>query len=227
MSYFIQSDMTIVNNNGKCQASVDQSHRFIMYRSWSPNDQGRNQELEVYVDDISYFTRMFGRILSNRTDTPQDLFKPSTTLEFGFKDGTTSTIIVQITDCYVHKDKIIFELDNEIVKIKDDSGEYVQSYKSISKILREGTHTYSQVRMDIDSGGCGTFPSPNTMDQLNGGNCAPNYCNVDQCCYYNWGSACCTTSPSSCHDNCNCYCSNTSLAKCNADCVDFTWPPPM
>ena len=224
-SYFLQSDMTIVNNNGKCQASVDQSHRFIMYRSWCPNDPGRNQELEVYVDDISYFTRMFGHILSNRIDTPQDLFKPSTTLEFRKRDGSTSTIIVQITDCYVHQGKIIFELDNEIVKIKDDSGDYVQSYKSISKILREGTHTYSQVRMDIDSGGCGSFGSPYQMEQTDG-NCAPNYCNPNQGCYYNWGSACCTTSPSSCHDDCNCFCSNNSLAKCGTSCpVYVQWPP--
>ena len=225
MSFFLQSDMTIVNNNGKCQASVDQSHRLIMYRSWCPNDPGRNGELEVYVDDISYFARMFGHILSNRTDTPQDFFKPSTTLEFRKRDGSTSTIIVQITDCYVHKDKIIFELDNEIVKIKDDSGEYVQSYKSISKILREGTHTYSQVRMDIDSGGCGSFQSPTMMNNLwnNATPCLPSNCDNKQSCWYSWSCVGCTTSPSSCHDSCNCFCM-TMLARCQAgDCSQYRW----
>jgi hypothetical protein len=216
-SYFLQSDMTIVNNNGKCQASVDKSHRFIMYRSWSPKDEGRNEELEVYVDDISYFTRMFGHILSNRIDTPQDLFKPSTTLEFRKRDGSTSTIIVQITDCYVHQGKIIFELDNEIVKIKDDSGEYVQSYKSISKILREGTHTYSQVRMDIDSGGCGSFPSPATVDPALSGMCVP--CKPYQGCFYSWDCCGCNTSTPDCPDSCNCFCSNTSLTRCDTWCA--------
>ena len=89
----------------------------------------------------------------------------------------------------------------------------VDSYKSISKILREGTHTYSQVRMDIDSGGCGYFPSANsTQIPTTSGiypmslTCQPPYCAVDQPCYFNGWSACCTTSPASCHDSCNCYC---------------------
>ena len=219
MSFFLQSDMTIVNNNGKCQASVDQSHRFIMYRNWSPKDEGRNEELEVYVDDISYFTRMFEPIFSNRIDTPQDLFKPSTTLEFRKRDGSTSTIIVQITDCYVHKDKIIFELDNEIVKMydlpvpvnpTDPQPTLVDSYKSISKILREGTHTYSQVRMDIDSCGCGHF-EPSYSGSSPTGDCAPPDCASNQVCYYNGWSACCTTSPASCHDSCNKNCSVVAL----------------
>jgi hypothetical protein len=207
MSYFLQSDMKLVNNNGKYIASVPMSDRFVLYRSWCPNDQKRNQELEVYIDDISYFTRMFKSAFSNRTDTSQDSFKPSTTLEFRSRNGKTYTCIVQITDCYVYKDNILFELDNEIVKMYDDNSELVSSYKSISKILKEGS--YTQVRMDIDSGACGNF-SPSYTNA--GGSsyiqasCSPPNCSATQNCYYDGWSCCCTTSPSSCHDDCNCFC---------------------
>jgi len=202
--------MKIVNNNGKFVASVPMSDRFVLYRNWCPNDPQRNQELEVYVDDISYFTHMFRRVLSNRTDTPQDSFKPSTTLEFITRDRKTNTCIIQITDCYVYKDNILFELDNEIVKMYDDSGVLVSSYKSISKILKEGS--YTQVRMDIDPQGCGSFISVASADisqqasEWMPSSCQPPDCNFLQSCYFNWGSACCTTSPSTCSDSCNTWC---------------------
>ena len=213
MSFFLQSDMKIVNNNGKYIASVPMSDRFVLYRNWCPNDSVRNQELEVYIDDISYFTRMFRGVLSNRTDTPQDFFKPSTTLEFVTRDRKTYTCIVQITDCYVYKDNILFELDNKIVQMYDDSGVLVSSYKSISKILTEGSFT--QVRMDIDTNGCGSFLSLAAVAQTPGGmpsNCQPPYCAVYQSCFYNWSSACCTTRPSTCSDGCNSFCSGCAAA---------------
>ena len=208
MSYFFQSDMKIVSNNGKYVASVPMSDRFILYRNWCPSNADRNEELEVYIDDISYFTRMFKPVFFNRTDTPQDFFKPSTTLEFTTRDRRTFTNIVQIIDCYVYKDNILFELDNEIVKMYDDNGDLVSSYKSISKILKEGSFT--QVRMDIDSGACGNFSLSYTNRRIADGmissSCLPNNCNANQDCFYNALSACCTTEPSSCHDNCNCLC---------------------
>ena len=210
VSFFLQSDMKIVNNNGKYIASVPMSDRFVLYRNWCPNDSVRNQTLEVYIDDISYFTHMFRRVLSNRTDTPQDIFKPSTTLEFTTRDRGTYTCIVQIIDCYVYKDNILFELDNEIVKMYHDNGDLVSSYKSISKILTEGSFT--QVRMDIDPMGCGSFISVAEADfdgpQFNFMpiNCQPPDCNLLQSCNFNWGSACCTTRPSTCSDGCNVWC---------------------
>jgi len=217
MSYFLQSDMKIVNNNGKFVASVPMTDRLIMYRSWCPNDPARNQELEVYVDDILYLTRMGSKFFADRTNVPPDSFKPSTTLEFRFKDNTTSTCIIQITDCYVYKDNILFDLDNGIVKMYDDSGDLVSSYKSISKILTEGS--YTQVRMDIDSGACGSF----SLSQTNGliearptlgwNECLPTNCSATQNCYYNGFSCCCTTSPSTCSDNCNCMCSGAISAE--------------
>ena len=98
---------------------------------------------------------MFRRVLFNRTDIPKDLFKPSTTLEYLTRDGKTSTNISQITDCYVYKDNLIFELNNEIVKMYDlpinstnPLPSLVSSYETISKIMNEGK--YTQVRMDID-----------------------------------------------------------------------------
>ena len=206
MSYFLQSDMKIVNNNGKFVASVPMSDRFVLYRNWCPNDSVRNQELEVYINDISYLTRMFKPVFSNRTDTPQDYFKPSTTLEFVTRDRKTSTCIIQITDSYVYKDNILFDLDNEIVKMYDDSGDLVSSYKSISKILHEGSFT--QVRMDIDSGACGNFNGfyAQNLHTTPTPQCNPPNCSANQNCYFDGWSACCTTSPSSCSDDCNCAC---------------------
>lgn len=218
MSYFLQSDMKIVNNNGKFVASVPMSDRFVLYRNWCPNDSVRNQELEVYINDISYLTRMFKPVFSNRTDTPQDYFKPSTTLEFVTRGGKTYTCIVQIIDCYVYKDNILFELDNEIVKMYDDSGDLVSSYKSISKILHEGSFT--QVRMDIDSGACGNFDGYYADESSNNATpqCNPPNCSANQNCYFNGWGACCTTSPASCSDVCNCACLTAGQAQGMAYC---------
>ena len=154
-SFFLQSDMQILKNNGNCVAALPMTGSFVSYSVWSPTDVNKNQEIAVYVDNISYFTRMFRRVLFNRTDIPKDLFKPSTTLEYLTRDGKTSTNISQITDCYVYKDNLIFELNNEIVKMYDlpinstnPLPSLVSSYETISKIMNEGK--YTQVRMDID-----------------------------------------------------------------------------
>lgn len=243
ISFFLQSDMKILNNNGKYVASLPTSDNFIGYRCWSPFNASRNQELEVYVDNISYFTDMFKSVFSNRTDTPQDFFKPSTTLEFVSRNRTSATCIVQITDSYISKDSVIFNLDNEIVKMYDDNNVLVSSYKSISKVLKEGSFT--QVRMDIDAAGCGylgyaiwanwgykIFNEFEAYCQGNGNtgfgvldaNCLPfNGCANQQGCFYKWNWACCTTH-GSCPDACNCLC-NQSLRACGAsDCFGWLLP---
>ena len=243
ISFFLQSDMKIVNNNGKYVASLPMSDNFIGYRCWSPINASRNQVLEVYVDNISYFTYMFESVFSNRTDTPQDSFKPSTTLEFVSRNGTSATCIVQITDSYIFKDSVIFNLDNEIVKMYDDNGVLVSSYKSISKVLKEGSFT--QVRMDIDSAGCGYLGyaiwanwgykifnefeaycegNGNTGFGVLDANCLPfNGCANQQGCFYKWNWACCTTH-GSCPDECNCLC-NQSLRACGAsNCLGWLLP---
>jgi hypothetical protein len=137
--------MNIVKNNGKWIASVPMMHRYVSYRSWSHTDASKNQTLPVYVDKITGFTDLFKSVLFNRTDTPQDIFKPAVKLEFRTRDGKTSTSTVQINDGYVHKDKLIFELNNENVKLYNDNEELVSSHKTISKQLNEGSFTHVKI----------------------------------------------------------------------------------
>jgi hypothetical protein len=139
---FYADDMNIVKNNGKWIASVSMMHRYVSYRSWSHTDNSKNQTLSVYVDKITGFTKRFKSVLFNRTDTPQDSFKPAVKLEFRTRDGKTSTSTVQINDCYVHKDKLLFELNNENIKLYDDNEGLVSSHKTISKQLNEGSFTH-------------------------------------------------------------------------------------
>jgi hypothetical protein len=152
-SFFHVDDMNIVKNNGKWIASVSMMHRYVSYRSWSHTDTSNQTLLPVYVDKITGFTNLFKSFLFNRTDTPQDSFKPAVKLEFRTRDGKTFTSTVQISDCYVHKDKLIFELNNENVKLYNDNDELVSSHKTISKQLNEGSFTH--VKM-------GTWPPPFT-----------------------------------------------------------------
>ena len=86
-SFFHVDDMNIVKNNGKWIASVSMMNRLVTYRSWSHTDNNKNQTLPVYVDKITGFTNSFNTILFNRTDTPQDNFKPAVKLEFRTRDG--------------------------------------------------------------------------------------------------------------------------------------------
>lgn len=231
ISFFLQSDMTIVKSgNGNYVASMPLSGNFVGYRNWTPSilEQDLNQELEVYVDNISYFTHMFEKVYSNRTDTPQNSFKPSTTLEFMTKDRKTYTCIVQITDSYIYKDNVIFNLNNEIVQMYDlpkgsvdPSPTLVSSYKSITKILNEGHFT--QVRMDIDCEGCGYLGSAysnaentylyNTPPTICGAN---EGCSYEQGCHWKWWG-CCTTY-GACPDSCNCSC-NDLLRSCGASSI--------
>jgi hypothetical protein len=146
-SFFQVDDMNIVKNNGKWIASVSMMHRHVTYRSWSHTDASKNQTLPVYVHKITGFTNLLKSVLFNRTDTPQDNFKPAVKLEFRTRDGKTSTSTVQISDCYVHKDKLLFELKNENVKLYDDNEELVSSHKTISKQLNEGSFTYVKMVM--------------------------------------------------------------------------------
>jgi hypothetical protein len=140
-SFFQVDDMNIVKHNGKWIASVPVMYRYVTYRSWSSTDNSKNQTLTVYVDKITGFTKRFESVLFNRNDNPQDNFKPAVKLEFRTRDGKTSTSTVQMADCYVHKDKLLFELNNENVKMYNDSEELVSSYKTISKQLNEGSFT--------------------------------------------------------------------------------------
>ena len=56
----------------------------------------------------------------------------------------------EMSDSYVHKDKLIFELNNENVHLYDDNEELVSSNKTISKQLNEGSFT--NVKMDFAYG---------------------------------------------------------------------------
>jgi hypothetical protein len=196
--------MKIVNNNGKYIASVPMRDSFVSYRNWSPTNAKRNEELQVYIDNISYLTRMFRPLYCNRTDVPLNFFTPSTTIEFLSRDKVSYTNIVQITDTYTYKDNIIFELDNQIVKLYDESGDLVSSYKSISKIIHEGSFT--QVRMDIDGGYCGSFLVFNGYPDESPSSCNPPNCSLGQSCYYNGWDCCCTNSNVNCTDGCNQNC---------------------
>jgi hypothetical protein len=237
ISFFLQSDMTIVKSgNGNYVASMPLSGNFVGYRNWTPStlpsEQDRNEELEVYVDNISYFTHMFEPVFNSRTNRSPDFYKPSTTIEISSRYGGTKTYIVQITDSYIHKDSVIFNLNNEIVKMYDESGALVNSYNSLSKIVDEGQFT--QVRMDIDSAGCGylgytywLWTGMEGLDalsaDLNGGagGCGqPQGCANQQGCHYKWNWACCTTY-GSCPDSCNCLC-NQALRACGANSC-FGW----
>ena len=48
----------------------------------------------------------------------------------------------EMSDSYVHKDKLIFELNNENVQLYNDNEELVSSHKTISKQLNEGSFTH-------------------------------------------------------------------------------------
>jgi hypothetical protein len=136
-------DMNIVKNNGKWIAAVRMMDRYsyFSYSSWSYTDNSKNQTLSVYVDNVKGLTTSLKSVLFNRTDTPPDNFKPGVKLEFRTRDGKTSTSTVQITDCYVYKDKLIFEL-NENVQLYNDNEELVSYHKTISNQLNGGSFTH-------------------------------------------------------------------------------------
>ena len=216
-AFFLESNMTIVKDcNEQYTASLPTRDRFIGYRCWSPSEAFRNQELEVYVDNISFFPQLFQPVFANRDDRPKDFFTPSTTIELTTKSGQSITYIVQISDTYLYKDNLIFNLDSKIVKMYDKSGTLVTSYKSVSKILEEGKFT--QVRMDIDMVGCGSFcsgycgSSEGQAYVYNGPICgASNNCTLGMGCHLEYGTCCNTYG--NCRDQCNCLC-NKWLAPC-------------
>ena len=208
ISYFIQSDININKHNEKYIVSVSQNDRFVGYRCWNNRSSDRNKELEVYVDTISYLTRMFKKVFSNRTDTPANFFKPSITLEIRSRDGKTSTFVSQITDCYTYKDNILFELDNENVKIHDDNVDLVSSYNSISKILQTGKFSHAIINAaSCDCGSFSSFTPPAVYDGCSG--CSPN-----MGCFYKWSTSCCTNHVAGCPNFCDIY--------CNGEC-DLGW----
>jgi hypothetical protein len=200
-SYFLQGDLTIhKTKNNKFLASLPMETKFIGYRNWNPNktSEYRNNILEVWCDDINYMTKMMPR---DRDSTIA--FTPSTTIEYS-NGGVTSTNIVQINDSHISKHtddshRVFFELDNKIVKFFNNKN----GYKSVSKTLKEGI--YYDVRMDIDSGVCGTMP----------GLTGPRACWENPCWYQvlcsSRGCACCFNDAHGCP---NSYCQGAFLGNC-------------
>ena len=225
-AFFLESNMTIVkNNNEQYTASIPTRDRFVGYRCWSPSEAERNQELEVYVDNISFFPYMFQPVFTDRVDRPKDFFTPSTTIEVTSKYGSSITYIVQISDTYLYKDNVIFNLDSKIVKMYDKSGTLVTSLKSVSKILEEGK--FIQVRMDIDFVGCGSFASgfcgsSQAQADIYGYNVcgATQNCTKGMGCHWEYGTCCNTYG--NCPDQCNCLCSKY-LVKCGISETCIGW----
>jgi hypothetical protein len=93
---------------------IEFESRFVSYGAWSPTDVNSNQKTSVYVETLSTFTHIFEKYLHNKTDTPQDFNIASTSLEFRTRDGEIFINTFQITDCYIYRDKLIFELKGGI-----------------------------------------------------------------------------------------------------------------
>jgi len=225
-AFFLESNMTIVKDcNEQYTASIPIRDRYVNYRCWSPSEARRNQELAVYVDNISFFPYMFQKVFDDRVDRPKDFFTPSTTIELTRIDGSSITYIVQISDTYLYKDNVIFNLDSKIVKMYDKSGTLVTSYKSVHKILEEGKFT--QVRMDIDSGGCASFAqgycaSSQTQADIYASNVcgATQNCTKGMGCHWEYGTCCNTYGH--CPDQCNCLCAK-ALIKCGLSETCIGW----
>ena len=214
-SFFLESKMTIVKDcNEQYTVSIPTRDRYVGYRRWSPKEAFRNQELEVYVDNISYFPHLFKPVFDDRDNRPKDFFTPSTTIELKTKNGHSITFIVKISDTYLYKDNLIFNLDSKLVKMYDKSDTLVTSYKSVNKILEEGKFT--QVRTVLDIDGCGSLASgycdsAEAQSRIyNGSVCGAANCTKGMGCHL--VGLCCTTYGPICSDECNCLCNKYVVA---------------
>jgi hypothetical protein len=117
---FIHSDINIYGTYYRekkiAALKLDSGNRFVSYSAWSPTaSNNSNQTISVYVETLSTLPHIFGKYLFNKTDKPpQDFIKASTILEFHTRDGKTHINTFQITDCYVYKIYLVFELTGGI-----------------------------------------------------------------------------------------------------------------